>query len=71
MLHAVAILATCRDPKMRKANIAWLGGTTLFSGSIYMLCLEQGPKALWGPATPLGGTAMIGGWALAGLAFLK
>ena len=70
LIHAVAVLATCQNPRMAKANLAFLGGSALFSGSIYMLCLEYGPKFIWGPATPLGGTTMIGGWALAGLAFL-
>ena len=40
----------------------WAVGTTLFSGSIYLLSLEMGPKALWGPITPIGGLCLIFGW---------
>lgn len=42
-------------------------GTALFSGSIYCLALNVGPKALLGPTTPIGGLIMIGGWVLLGL----
>lgn len=37
-------------------------GCTMFSGSIYCLCLDIGPKKLLGPTTPLGGLCMIAGW---------
>jgi uncharacterized membrane protein YgdD (TMEM256/DUF423 family) len=39
-------------------------GTFLFSGSIYLLCLDVSPKKLWGPTTPLGGLLIIAGWTL-------
>jgi uncharacterized membrane protein YgdD (TMEM256/DUF423 family) len=39
-------------------------GTFLFSGSIYLLCLEVSPKKLWGPATPIGGLLIIAGWTM-------
>ena len=42
-------------------------GTTLFSGSIYCLALNIGPKMILGPATPIGGLIMIGGWIVTGL----
>lgn len=42
-------------------------GSLLFSGSIYCLTLDIGPKKLLGPITPIGGLLMIGGWAVAGL----
>ena len=42
-------------------------GTVMFSGSIYCLALNIGPKALLGPTTPLGGLLMIGGWVVVGL----
>ena len=41
-------------------------GTLLFSGSLYGLCLD-GPGAILGPITPLGGAALIAGWASFGL----
>jgi uncharacterized membrane protein YgdD (TMEM256/DUF423 family) len=43
-------------------------GSALFSGSIYCLCLELGPKTILGPLTPIGGLIMIGGWLLLGFA---
>ena len=39
-------------------------GTALFSGSIYLLCLNIGPKYIWGPTTPIGGMLMIAGWVM-------
>ena len=42
-------------------------GSLLFSGSIYCLTLDVGPKKLLGPITPIGGLLMIGGWVVAGL----
>jgi uncharacterized membrane protein YgdD (TMEM256/DUF423 family) len=68
LLHAVAMLATCKDPKMRQANIAWLMGSCIFSGSIYCLSLDIGPKKILGPITPLGGVMMIVGWCSAAAA---
>mmetsp|Transcript_21442 Transcript_21442/g.48713 ORF Transcript_21442/g.48713 Transcript_21442/m.48713 type:complete len:177 (-) Transcript_21442:292-822(-) len=41
-------------------------GSVMFSGSIYCLCLDVGPKKVLGPITPLGGLLMIGGWLVAG-----
>jgi uncharacterized membrane protein YgdD (TMEM256/DUF423 family) len=41
----------------------WIAGTVLFSGSLYALAL--GAPRWIGPVTPLGGAALITGWALA------
>lgn len=41
-------------------------GSLLFSGSIYCLTLDVGPKKLLGPITPIGGLLIIGGWVVAG-----
>ncbi|MFN0318612.1 MAG: DUF423 domain-containing protein [Burkholderiales bacterium] len=43
-------------------------GTVLFSGSIYLLTLEIGPRKILGPTTPIGGILMIAGWIIAGMA---
>jgi len=51
----------------QKAGQYMAVGSVLFSGSIYMLCLEVGPKKLLGPTTPIGGLFMIAGWAMLGL----
>lgn len=45
-------------------------GTLLFSGSIYGLALG-GPGAILGPITPLGGLALILGWASVAAAALR
>ena len=39
-------------------------GSLLFSGSIYLLCLDVGPKKLLGPTTPIGGLFLMAGWAM-------
>ena len=43
-------------------------GNLLFSGSIYCLALNVGPKKILGPITPIGGLLMIGGWFVVGMA---
>ena len=58
LLHAVALLALPDWATVRKL---WLAGIGLFSGSLYLLALG-GPKIL-GPITPLGGIALLAGWA--------
>ena len=50
-----------------KAGKMMAVGSLLFSGSIYCLTLDIGPKKLLGPITPIGGLLMIGGWVVAGL----
>ena len=79
LLHAIAILALGlakitrpqqRQPLLHRALTLWSVGATLFSGSIYMLCLDRGPRGLMGPATPIGGLVMIAGWGSAFLAAL-
>ena len=42
-------------------------GTAMFSGSIYCLTLDIGPKKIFGPMTPVGGLFLIAGWALVGM----
>jgi len=56
-------------PTERKALGAVVVGTAVFSGSIFGLValataeVGSGVRALLGPLTPLGGVAMIAGWA--------
>ena len=57
--HAVALLALPAWPWVGRS---WIVGVVLFSGSLYWLALG-GPKIL-GPITPLGGVALLFGWAL-------
>lgn len=50
------------------AGYSFLGGVVIFSGSLYILCLTG---ITWlGAITPLGGLAMIAGWALLLWAFV-
>ena len=67
MWHGLALLAIAlfgRDGAgaLRAAAIAFLIGTILFSGSLYLLALAgwRGFALI----TPLGGTALLIGWAL-------
>ena len=50
------------------SGYSFLGGVIIFSGSLYILCFTG---VTWlGAITPLGGLAMIAGWALMLWAFL-
>ena len=64
MWHALAVLALGLSGRQAWRQPAWLftGGTVVFSGTLYALALGA-PKWL-GAVTPLGGVAMIFGWAL-------
>ncbi|KAL0073407.1 hypothetical protein J3Q64DRAFT_1733080 [Phycomyces blakesleeanus] len=68
LLHAVALLAVSSIPvAVRRVHPAamplMLGGTIAFSGSIYLLTLDRDRFRPLGPVTPLGGLAMMAGWA--------
>ncbi|KAL3762082.1 hypothetical protein ACHAW5_002595 [Stephanodiscus triporus] len=76
LLHAVALLSLSaidgkKDP--RHPPYSWSGGkvmafgTALFAGSIYLLCLDVGPKRVLGPITPIGGLLLISGWVMVGM----
>jgi uncharacterized membrane protein YgdD (TMEM256/DUF423 family) len=68
MYHALGLLALAwaisRWPERRLAPAAWLllFGTVVFSGSLYLLVLTG--TGWFGAITPLGGVALIAGWAL-------
>eukprot|EP00834_Sanchytrium_tribonematis_P002542 NODE_80_length_22759_cov_1.466858.p17 type:complete len:110 gc:universal NODE_80_length_22759_cov_1.466858:5337-5008(-) len=60
MIHSgMALLALQMNNSV--AAKLFVGGVTLFSGSIYILSLNNGPRWL-GPVTPIGGLLIIGGW---------
>lgn len=65
-LHALALLALglwLRQTDLRlvrTAGWAFVVGTVLFSGSLYLLAFTQ--VKLWGAVTPLGGLAFLAGW---------
>lgn len=79
LFHAATVLgvaALCEssssDPvasaRLERAGRLIAFGTTMFSGSIYMLCFGIGPKRVFGPTTPLGGLVMLSGWVMLGFA---
>ena len=66
MYHAFALLfvawATTQWPSttLFVAGCLFLGGTLLFSGSLYLLALTG--TRWWGAVTPVGGLLFLGGW---------
>ena len=54
------------EARLLRAGQLLAVGTTLFSGSIYMLCFSLGPKKIVGPTTPIGGLIMLSGWVMLG-----
>lgn len=64
LIHAVAILALSGHitPSARKIGWCWIAGVICFSGSLYWIALGGPIKLLW-PVTPLGGLALLTGWA--------
>lgn len=75
MYHALALLAVAwaatRWPgvPVRAAGWLFIGGTLLFSGSLYLLALTG---ANWlGAITPLGGLLLLAGWAAFAIGIVK
>jgi uncharacterized membrane protein YgdD (TMEM256/DUF423 family) len=76
MLHALALFGIAlliqnwgEKTALLVSGALFILGILLFSGSLYGLALG-GPRWL-GPVTPLGGLAMIGGWAALFIAAVK
>ncbi len=74
MYHAFALLAVAwllsrNVPGAASAGWAFLAGTLLFSGSLYLMAIV-GWRWL-GPVTPLGGVAFLVGWVLLALSASK
>jgi uncharacterized membrane protein YgdD (TMEM256/DUF423 family) len=77
MYHALALLAVAILLGISQGATTWLTaagwlfivGIALFSGSLYLISLA-GIKAL-GPITPVGGVALIAGWACLAIAALR
>jgi uncharacterized membrane protein YgdD (TMEM256/DUF423 family) len=73
--HALALLAVAwasqhwAGTPLRVAGVLFIGGTLLFSGSLYLLALTG---ARWlGAITPLGGLLFLAGWAAFGIGIVK
>lgn len=65
LIHALALLALALSPQaapLRGAGWLFAAGIAGFSGSLYLLALGVGPRAVLGPITPLGGLAFVAGW---------
>lgn len=68
MIHSIALLVASTQPATQActvASYAFATGITMFSGSIYGLCLTSegnGLRKALGPVTPIGGFAFIVGW---------
>jgi uncharacterized membrane protein YgdD (TMEM256/DUF423 family) len=73
MYHGLAILVSSSrligDRRwQRVARGLFLAGIVLFSGSLYLLALTE--RRWLGAVTPLGGLALLGGWAFLAVALL-
>ena len=75
MYHALALLAVAwasnhwPGTPLRLAGWLFIGGTLLFSGSLYVLALTG---ARWlGAITPLGGLLFLAGWAALAIGVAK
>ena len=66
MWHALAVLAIgfAANPRLQLSGWLLVGGVVVFSGTLYALAL--GAPIWLGAVTPLGGIAMISGWAVLG-----
>jgi uncharacterized membrane protein YgdD (TMEM256/DUF423 family) len=66
LMHALALglvaFVIARVPVARFAGIAFVVGTLLFAGSLYVMALG-GPRWL-GAVTPVGGLSLLAGWAI-------
>jgi uncharacterized membrane protein YgdD (TMEM256/DUF423 family) len=66
MYHALALLFVgilpAEERRLTAAGWCFLGGTLIFSGSLYGLSLSG--LAILGLITPLGGLALLSGWGL-------
>ena len=72
--HGLALLALAPSlpgrPGAAPVLPLFLIGATAFSGSLYGLALD-GPGAILGPVTPLGGLLLIAGWCAVALAAFR
>jgi len=65
LLHAVALLAITRGSFKRITALLWVWGIVFFSGSIYLLAIDEYfglSLSFLGPITPIGGILLISGW---------
>lgn len=75
-VHALALFALgvlgavgWRNRALSVAAVLWAVGVIAFCGSLYAFALTQWWPLVW--VTPLGGTALLAGWASFGLGVLR
>jgi uncharacterized membrane protein YgdD (TMEM256/DUF423 family) len=66
ILCGIAVPLAVRPRWAQIAALLFLFGVIVFSGSLYLLVLSE--LRAWGMVTPIGGTALIGGWVALALA---
>jgi len=73
LVHAVLLMVIAgashrwpAEPRLRVAGVLTLTGMTIFTGTLWALCLS-GLRVL-GAITPIGGLCLLGGWLALGLA---
>ncbi len=78
MYHGLALLILGfhaeQLPKFKLLSTLLITGTLLFSGSIYLLNIQEAigiSLSFLGPITPVGGLFLISGWALLLLSLIK
>ena len=71
LFHAIALLTLPNDSKFIWTARCWVAGILLFSGSIYLLVLDElmGMNLYYWSVTPLGGLFLITGWFVLWFAF--
>lgn len=69
LLAVGGLLARGVHPWLRASGMAFVAGTVVFSGSLYLLALTKVSR--WGAVTPIGGLGFLAGWALLAAAVLK
>jgi len=75
MYHALALLAVAwlasrgQSPLISASGWCFVGGIVLFSGSLYTLACTGIDKL--GAITPIGGVALLAGWALFAIAAFR
>lgn len=65
LVHTLALLAVIQGNYKKVTVWLWTSGIVLFSGSIYLLAVDElmGVQlSFLGPITPLGGLLFIAGW---------
>jgi uncharacterized membrane protein YgdD (TMEM256/DUF423 family) len=73
LLLLLTVLPGLSDKILRQLCWLFFGGIALFSGSIYLLALDQAmgvSLSFLGPVTPIGGLLLIAGWLRLGFGLL-